>query len=194
MNPKKKKKKKKEQIRPFLPSLFVSLNFIPRAILSMSVIINKARRRNNFYLPVDELIKLVNRIKKEGNKRERQTDRQREREAGYECRKFIKSIRGRGRERGTPWRRIALRRKYIFLRSVTAPTYQGREAAQGSNCQLTVINSLSRVAAIKPAISPSSGAGPNDHRIGFRPIEWNVTRLFRPTRLSICIFSDRISK
>lgn len=92
-----------------------------------------------------------------------------------------------GRERGTPWRRIALRRKYIFLRSVTAPTYQGREAAQGSNCQLTVINSLSRVAAIKPAISPSSGTGPNDHRIGFRPIEWNVTRLFRPTRLSICI-------
>lgn len=78
MNPKK-KKKKKEQIRPFLPSLFVSLNFIPRAILSMSVIINKARRRNNFYLPVDELIKLVNRIKKEGNKRERQTDRERER-------------------------------------------------------------------------------------------------------------------
>lgn len=45
----------------------------------MRVIINKARRRNNFYLPVDELIKLVNRIKKEGNKRERQTDRERER-------------------------------------------------------------------------------------------------------------------
>lgn len=67
----------------------------------MGVIINKARRGNNFYLPVDELIKLVNRIKKQGNKRENQTDREREREAGYECRKFIKSIRGRGRERNT---------------------------------------------------------------------------------------------
>lgn len=44
----------------------------------MGVIINKARRGNNFYLPVDELIKLVNRIKKQGNKRERQTDRERE--------------------------------------------------------------------------------------------------------------------
>lgn len=40
----------------------------------MGVIINKARRGNNFYLPVDELIKLVNRIKKQGNKRERQTE------------------------------------------------------------------------------------------------------------------------
>lgn len=52
--------------------------------------------------------------------------------------------------------KIALPRKYIFLRSVTAPSYQGREAAQGGNCQLTVINSLSQVAVIKPAISPSS--------------------------------------
>lgn len=156
----------------------------------MGVIINKARRGNNFYLPVDELIKLVNRIKKQGNKRENQTDRERERERGRQDTNVESLLNqfGGGRGRGTPWRRIALRRKYIFLRSVTAPTYQGREAAQGGNCQLTVINSLSRVAAIKPAISPSSGTGPNDHRIGFRPIEWNVTRLFRPTRLSICIF------
>lgn len=49
----------------------------------MGVIINKARRGNNFYLPVDELIKLVNRIKKQGNKRERQTEpAEREREGG----------------------------------------------------------------------------------------------------------------
>ncbi|KOX67416.1 hypothetical protein WN51_08941 [Melipona quadrifasciata] len=56
---------------------------------------------------------------------------------------------------------------------VTAPTYQGREAAQGGNCQLTVINSLSQVAVIKPAISPSLGTGwaPNDPGSASGPIE-----------------------
>lgn len=122
----------------------------------MKVIINKARRRNNFYLPVDELIACRSNKKEGERERERKTNRERQ-DTNDES--LLNEFEGGN----TRWRRIALRRKYIFLRSVTAPTYQGREAAQGSNCQLTVINSLSQVAAIKPAISPSSGTGPNDH-------------------------------
>lgn len=94
------------------------------------------------------------------------------------------------RKRGTPGRRIALRRKYIFLRSVTAPTYQGREAVQGGNCQLTVINSLSQVAVIKPTISPSPGTGPNDPRSVSGQSNAEETRFdkFKAARLSIYIF------